>query len=127
MFTVIYDTRDGLVQGLTSGQYTEEEFKQAYDANFAMLETEELPTISKPYREYLAVEEGVVVVKEREITEEILAYEKDEELRNLKQYLSDTDYTVIKCMEQGLSMSDLYPEVLAKRVEARARINELEG
>ena len=50
-----------------------------------------------------------------------------EEIAELKQYLSDTDYTVIKCMEQGLSMSDLYPEVLAKRVEARARINELEG
>ena len=59
--------------------------------------------------------------------EELQKMADEEEIAELKQYLSDTDYTVIKCMEQGLSMSDLYPEVLAKRVEARARINELEG
>lgn len=48
-----------------------------------------------------------------------------------KQYLQDTDYVVIKMYEtamQGNSILDMleeYKEVLFKREEARARINEL--
>lgn len=57
------------------------------------------------------------------------AYEEtpEDEMRRLKSYLSTTDYTVIKCMETGVSPSSLYPEVMAKRAEARKRINELEA
>lgn len=52
-------------------------------------------------------------------------------IQELKQYLQDTDYVVIKMYEtamQGDSISDMleeYKEVLFKREEARARINEL--
>ena len=49
------------------------------------------------------------------------------EIRRMKSYLSTTDYCVIKCMEMGVSPSSLYPEVMAKRAEARKRINELEA
>ena len=50
----------------------------------------------------------------------------EEEMERLKRYLAETDYTVIKCMELGESPATLYPEVMAKRAEARTRINELE-
>lgn len=50
----------------------------------------------------------------------------EDEVRRLKSYLTTTDYTVIKCMELGESPSSLYPEIMAKRAEARKRINELE-
>ena len=49
-----------------------------------------------------------------------------------KQYLRETDYVVIKMYEtvaQGGSIIEMlkeYKEVLSKRKEARARINELE-
>lgn len=48
------------------------------------------------------------------------------EISQLKQYLADTDYCAIKCGELGLSMSTEYPEEYQKRIDARARINELE-
>ena len=50
-----------------------------------------------------------------------------DEIRHLKKYLSDTDYMVVKCMELAVSMSEAYPEAHQKRLEARARINELEA
>ena len=49
-----------------------------------------------------------------------------DEMYRLKKYLENTDYTVIKCMELGVSISEAYPEIHQKRSEARARINELE-
>ena len=51
----------------------------------------------------------------------------EDEIWRLKRYLRDTDYTVIKCMETGVSLSSLYPEVSEKRTQARTRINELEA
>lgn len=49
-----------------------------------------------------------------------------QEISELKQYLSDTDYCAIKCGELGLSMATEYPEEYQKRIDARTRINELE-
>ena len=49
-----------------------------------------------------------------------------QELSTLKQYLIDTDYTVIKCQELGLVYVDTYPEVAVERTRARNRINEIE-
>lgn len=50
----------------------------------------------------------------------------NDEIYKLKQYLSDTDYCVIKSMEQGTNIQTAYPEEYQKRTEARNRINELE-
>ena len=49
-----------------------------------------------------------------------------DEIERLKRYLADTDYTVVKCMELGVSVADTYPEITKYRAEARARINVLE-
>ena len=54
------------------------------------------------------------------------------EIEKKKMYLRETDYIVIKMYEtvaQGGSIIEMlkeYKEVLSKRKEARARINELE-
>lgn len=48
------------------------------------------------------------------------------EVARLKQYLMSTDYVVIKIAE-GVATAEEYAEVLAERVRARARINQLGG
>lgn len=57
--------------------------------------------------------------------------EEEEERRGkieqLKQYLSDTDYAVIKCSEQNLDLETEYPGLKEKRQETRTKINELEA
>ncbi len=78
--------------------------------------------------------EGVEAIPEHDEEEEIYRYTlyTEEELArieisSLRQYLAETDWTVIKCMETGSSLSQLYPEVSEKRAAARTRINELEA
>ena len=67
-------------------------------------------------------------------TEEYKAEVKVNEITTLKRYLLDTDYVISKLNE--LKLEDeveyeteraKYSDVLKKRKEARARINELEG
>ena len=77
---------------------------------------------------------GVEAVPEHDEEEEIYRYTlyTEEELArressSLRQYLSETDWTVIKCIETGTSLSSLYPEISEKRTAARTRINELEA
>ena len=48
-----------------------------------------------------------------------------QEVAQLKQYLSSTDYVVIKIAE-GVATAEEYAEVLAERAKARERINELQ-
>ena len=47
------------------------------------------------------------------------------ELSQLEDYLNETDYMVIKCMERGLDMKSEYPLDYQKRQDARERINEI--
>ena len=58
---------------------------------------------------------------------------KNQEIDLLKQYLSDTDYVITKLNEAKIedeklfnSLKTEYSDILVKRKEARARINELE-
>lgn len=48
-----------------------------------------------------------------------------QEVAQFKQYLSSTDYVVIKIAE-GVATAEEYAEVLAERAKARERINELQ-
>ena len=59
---------------------------------------------------------------------------KEQEIDELKKYLSDTDYVITKLNEakredQNLfnSLKTEYADILTKRKEARVRINELEN
>ncbi len=49
-----------------------------------------------------------------------------DEIYELKKYLTSTDYCVIKSIELGTTIQMAYPEEYQKRIDARARINELE-
>lgn len=67
-------------------------------------------------------------------TDEEKLAEKKNKLNDFKSYLNDTDYVVSKLNELKLEDDDEYEkakaeysEVLAKRKEARKRINELES
>ena len=49
------------------------------------------------------------------------------EITSLKAYLSSTDYIYPKCLELGLDVNIEYADTVAKRIAARARIQELEA
>lgn len=131
MFTVVYTKNDGKVQGISSASYSDEDFLQAYGEDYARIETEDALPDRNQYRQYLAVENREVIVKDYVFTEEqereVRWSELADEMNSLKMYLAETDYTVIKCSEQGLSMSEAYPEILEKRTTSRNRINEIEA
>lgn len=59
---------------------------------------------------------------------------KENQLAELKQYLTDTDYVITKLNEAKLedeeefnTLKEQYADILAKRKETRVRINELES
>lgn len=95
------------------------------------------PTYQCPYGKIWAVKDGkpVLIDDEQVInTEEYKAEVKANEIATLKQYLSDTDYVISKITELKLedeaeyeAEKAKYSDILKKRKEARARINELEG
>ncbi len=63
-----------------------------------------------------------------EPTEEELAIQaKQEEIAEAKQYLNETDYAVIKCMENGLDLETEYPGLKAQRQAKRDLINANEA
>lgn len=59
--------------------------------------------------------------------EELARRQDEKELEECHRYLDDTDWCVIKCLEYGATMQELYPEVKARREQARARINQIES
>lgn len=80
-------------------------------------------------------EEFEKLVKPKEPTaEQKAAQEKARQIAEYKKYLQDTDYIVLKmgeCLADGnteavTAIKTEYAEQLAKRKEARAKINELE-
>ncbi len=48
------------------------------------------------------------------------------EISQCKKQLQDTDWTVTKCLELGIKVSEKYPEIHRQRIQFRARINENE-
>lgn len=78
---------------------------------------------NKEQKEIVAGTDGLPVLKERSADNESPAAE----LKSLRQYLSDTNDLVLECYEQGLTLNESYPEIAEKRLQARARIKELEA
>ena len=65
--------------------------------------------------------------EEPELTpEEKQKQELEKKIWESKDYLNETDYAVIKCMELGLDLDTEYPGLKAKRQEARDAINAAE-
>lgn len=59
-------------------------------------------------------------------TEELAKKEAISLRSQLENYLSDTDYAVIKCHELGLDVNSEYPGLLENRQQARDRINQID-
>lgn len=68
----------------------------------------------------LTQEEEQEIIKQNEILE------RENEIKELKGLLNDTDYKAIKYAE-GLISEEEYAPIKAQRQEWRDRINELEG
>lgn len=90
-----------------------------FDENYIQITKEEFEKLTKP----------------KDLTAEKKAtQEKAQKIAEYKKYLQDTDYIVLKmgeCLADGnteavTAIKTEYAEQLAKRKEARAKINELE-
>ena len=96
---------------------------------------EKLSSLSYGYKKVYLNGEIQEVLDENVInTIEYKNIQKEWEIKKLKRYLSDTDYVITKLNEAKIEDEDLfnslkteYADILAKRKEARARINELEN
>lgn len=96
---------------------------------------EKLSSLSYGYKKVYLNGEIQEVLDEKVInTIEYKNIQKEWEIKKLKRYLSDTDYVITKLNEAKIEDEDLfnslktkYSDILAKRKEARARINELEN
>ena len=96
---------------------------------------EKLSSLSYGYKKVYLNGEIQEVLDENVInTIEYKNIQKEWEIKKLKRYLSDTDYVITKLNEAKIEDEDLfnslkteYSDILAKRKEARVRINELEN
>ena len=48
------------------------------------------------------------------------------EVRQQEAFLRKTDWTVVKCLELGIAISEKYPDIHQQRTQARAQINQNE-
>ena len=108
------------------------------DTPFIEIDEEEAnKTYSVQYGKFWAVKNGeLCIVDDLEVinSDEYKNMLKEQEIIFLKQYLSDTDYVITKLNEAKIEDEELfnslkteYSDILAKRKEARAKINELQG
>ena len=100
-------------------------------------EEDEEKTLGAPLGMKWHIDNGVLVLvddQEMKNSEEYKHMMKENQLAELKQYLADTDYVITKLNEAKLedeeefnSLKLQYANVLEKRKETRAKINELEA
>ena len=93
-------------------------------------------TFTCPYGLFWAVKDGALKLVddvETKATKEYKTMVLNNEITELQKYLTDTDYIITKLNEAKLeddaefeAMKDQYLEQLAKRKEARSKINELQ-
>jgi hypothetical protein len=108
------------------------------DTPFIELPDEEVEeTYIVEYGKFWAIKDNKLVKvddEELQATEEYKQEIKNNEIADLKRYLDNTDYVIAKLNEAKIEDEDLfeelkvkYAEILTKRKQARARINELEA
>lgn len=108
------------------------------DTPFIELPDEEVEeTYIIEYGKFWAIKDNKLVKVddiELQATEEYKQEIKNNEIADLKRYLDNTDYVIAKLNEAKIEDEELfeelkvkYAEILTKRKQARARINELEN
>ena len=128
-----YDENTGVIE--VTPFYNEEEEKNLPYIELTFEEWErELATCSygfrKAYRDGKIIE---VADEEVQASERYKSFQKEIEITNLKNYLSETDYIITKLNEAKIEdenefriLKIKYSDVIAKRKEARERIKALE-
>ena len=133
MKKIYYDKKTGYI----CDRYPKD-IKKTNDSPFIEVEDDiEEQTYSIEYGKFWKVVDGSLVIgddTETQATQEYKDYIKDNLICEYKQYLNDTDYVITKLNEAKIededyfnSLKEEYAEVLIKRKEARAKINELES
>ena len=108
------------------------------DTPFIELPEEEVEeTYIVEYGKFWAIKDNKLVKVddiELQATEEYKQEIKNNEIADLKRYLDNTDYVIAKLNEAKIEDEELfeelkvkYAEILTKRKQTRARINELEN
>lgn len=103
------------------------------DGNAVGLDFEQWTKIScHPTYSYFVYQDGNIIEKVNE--DEKIKVDKANQIASYKNYLSSTDYVIAKLNELKLEdetefekAKKEYEDILAKRKEARSRINKLEG
>ena len=133
MKKIYYDKKTGYL----CNRYPKD-IEKTDDSPFIEVEDDlEEQTYSVEYGKFWKVVNGSLVIGddiETQETQEYKDFVKNNLICEYKQYLNDTDYVITKLNEAKLedenlfnSLKEEYAEVLIKRKEARAKINELEG
>ena len=132
MKKVYYDKKTGYL----CNRYPKN-IEKTEDSPFIEVEDDlEEQTYAVEYGKFWKVVDGSLVIGddiETQATQEYKDLVRSIQINEYQQYLNDTDYVISKLNEakiedEGLfnSLKEEYAEVLTKRKEARAKINELE-
>ena len=133
MKKVYYDKKTGYL----CNRYPKD-IEKTDDSPFIEVEDEiEEQTYAVEYGKFWKVVNGSLVIGddiETQATQEYKDLVRSNEINEYQQYLNDTDYVITKLNEAKIedeelfnSLKEKYAEILIKRKEARAKINELEA
>ena len=133
MKKVYYDKKTGYL----CNRYPKD-IEKTDDSPFIEVEDEiEEQTYAVEFGKFWKVVDGSLVIGddiETQATQEYKDLVRSNEINEYQQYLNDTDYVITKLNEAKIedeelfnSLKEKYAEVLIKRKEARAKINELEA
>ena len=133
MKKVYYDKKTGYL----CNRYPKD-IEKTDDSLFIEVEDElEEQTYYVEYGKFWKVVDGSLVIGddiETQATQEYKDLVRSNEINEYQQYLNDTDYVITKLNEAKIedeelfnSLKEKYAEILTKRKEARAKINELEA
>lgn len=133
MKKVYYDKKTGYL----CNRYPKD-IEKTDDSPFIEVEDEiEEQTYAVEYGKFWKVVDGSLVIGddiETQATQEYKDLVRSNEINEYRQYLNDTDYVITKLNEAKIedeelfnSLKEEYAEILVKRKEARAKINELEA
>ena len=133
MKKVYYDKKTGYL----CNRYPKD-IEKTDDSPFIEVEDEiEQQTYAVEYGKFWKVVDGSLVIGddiETQATQEYKDLVRSIQINEYQQYLNDTDYVITKLNEAKIedeelfnSLKEKYAEVLTKRKEARAKINELEA
>ena len=133
MKKVYYDKKTGYL----CNRYPKD-IEKTEDSPFIEVEDDiEEQTYAVEYGKFWKVVDGSLVIGddiETQATQEYKDLVRNNQINEYQQYLNDTDYVITKLNEAKIedeelfnSLKEKYAEVLIKRKEARAKINELEA